>query len=64
MGNTAQQSTIGGFPAVSGIMTGLPAVYVQKPNGQVHVIGFASANDPDVMTKLQQIATIAVGRAP
>jgi len=64
MGNAGTQTTIGGFPALSGTVFGLPAIYVQKPNGQVHVLGFLAGSDPNMMSKLQQIATIAVGRAP
>jgi len=63
-GNTAQASTIGGFPAVSGIIFGQPAVYVQKPSGQVQVLGILTGTDPTTITKLQQIAALAVTRMP
>jgi len=63
-GNTAQQSTIGGFPAVSGVVFGQPAVYVQKPSGQLQVLGVLTGSDPATITKLQQVATIAVARMP
>jgi hypothetical protein len=62
-GDTAQ-STIGGFPAVTGTLFGQPAVYVQKPSGQVQVIGLLVGTDPSTVTKLQQIAAIAVQRMP
>lgn len=61
LGNTAQQSTIGGFPALSGTFLGQGAVYVQTPSGQVQVLGILTGTDPATMTKLQQIATLAVG---
>jgi hypothetical protein len=64
MGENAQQVTIGGFPALSGTVFSLPAVYVQKPSGQLQVLGFLVAGDAEMQSKLQQIATIAVGRMP
>jgi hypothetical protein len=61
LGNTAQQSTIGGFPALSGTFLGQGAVYVQTPSGQVQVLGILTGTDAGTMAKLQQIATLAVG---
>jgi hypothetical protein len=63
-GNTAQQITVGGFPAVSGVIFGQPAIYVQKPSGQLQVLGILTGTDAATVTKLQQIATVAVGRMP
>jgi len=63
MGNTAQQVTVGGLPGISGTVLGLPALYVQKPSGQLQILGF-SGDDADFAAKLQQIAAIAVGRMP
>jgi len=62
LGNTAQQSTIGGFPALSGSFLGQGAVYVQTPQGQLQVLGILTGTDPATMAKLQQIATLAVGQ--
>lgn len=64
LGNTAQQTTVGGFPAVTGSFIGQAVVYVQKPSGQLQVLGILTGTDPATMTKLQQVATIAVGRMP
>jgi hypothetical protein len=64
LGNSAQQTTIAGFPALTGTAFGLPVVYVQKPTGQLQVLGFLTGNDADTMAKLQQIAALAVGRMP
>jgi hypothetical protein len=63
LGSTAQDATIGGFPALTGTALGVPAIYVQKPSGQLTVLGILNS-DPTIMSKLQQIATIAVGRMP
>jgi len=63
-GSSAQQSTVGGFPAISGVVFGQPAVYVQKPNGQLQVLGILTGTDPATLAKLQQIATVAVARMP
>jgi len=64
LGNTAQQINVGGFPGLSGTFMGLPVVYVQKPSGQLQVLGFLAGNDPNMIAKLQQVAQIAVGRMP
>ncbi len=64
MGTTAQQSTIAGFPALSGAIFGQPVVYVQKPSGQIQVLGVLLGSDAATITKLQQLAAIAVGRTP
>ncbi len=64
LGNTAQQSTIAGFPAMSGTFFGQALLYVQKPSGQLQVLGILTGSDPATMDKLQQVATIAVGRMP
>jgi len=63
LGSSAQDTTVGGFPALAGTAFGVPAVYVQKPTGQLTVLGFLGS-DPAIITKLQQIATVAVGRMP
>ena len=64
MGSSAQQSTIAGFPALTGAVLGQPAVYVQKPSGQLQVLGILTGSDAATVTKLQQIAAIAVARMP
>jgi hypothetical protein len=64
MGQSAQQTTIGGFPALSGTVLGQPAVYIQKPSGQVQVLGVLLGGDPATITKLQQIAALVAGRTP
>ena len=64
LGSSAQQSTVGGFPALSGVVLGQPAVYVQKSTGQLQVLGILTGSDPATIAKLQQIATVAVGRMP
>ena len=64
MGQTAQQSTIGGLPALSGAIFGQSALYVQKGGTQLQVLGILTGTDPTTAAKLQQIATIAVGRMP
>jgi hypothetical protein len=64
LGNTAQQSTIGGYPALSGVFIGQPAIYVQKGANQLQVLGILTGSDPTTIAKLQQVATIAVGRMP
>jgi hypothetical protein len=61
LGNTAQASTIGGFQALTGTFLGQGAVYVQTPSGQVQVLGILTGSDPETMTKLQQVAALAVG---
>ena len=61
LGNTAQASTIGGFQALTGTFLGQGAVYVQTPSGQVQVLGILTGTDPATMTKLQQVAALAVG---
>src|SRR6476469_1934692 len=61
LGNTAQQSQIGGYPALSGTFLGQGAVYVQTPAGQVQVLGILTGTDPGTMAKLQQVAALAVG---
>jgi hypothetical protein len=63
LGSTAVDANIGGYPALTGTAFGVPAVYVQKPSGQLTVLGILTS-DPTIMPKLQQIATIAVGRMP
>ena len=65
MGNSAQQTTIAGNPAITGTALGFPAVYVQKGANQLTVLGFLLNNDQTTtMNALGQIATIAVGRMP
>jgi len=64
VGNTGQQVTVGGFPAIQGSFIGQALLYVQKPSGQLQVLGILTGTDPATFTKLQQIATIAVGRMP
>jgi hypothetical protein len=64
LGNTAQQSSIAGFPAVSGTFIGQALLYVQKPSGQLELLGILMGSDPATAAKLQQVATIAVGRMP
>ena len=64
MGNTAQQINVGGFPAHRGTCLASRRVYVQKPNGQLQVLGFLAATTRPTLTKLQQIAAIAVARMP
>ena len=64
LGTTAQQSTVAGFPAESGTFIGQALLYVQKPSGQLQVLGILTGSDPATFAKLQQVATIAVGRMP
>jgi len=64
VGNTAQQVSVGGYPAIQGSFIGQALLYVQKPTGQLQVLGILTGADPTTFTKLQQIATIAVGRMP
>jgi|tagenome__1003787_1003787.scaffolds.fasta_scaffold20390621_2 hypothetical protein len=64
MGDSLQQINVAGLPAIQGAVLGQPAVYVQKPSGQLQVLGIFTGTDPATYTKLQQIATIAVGRMP
>ncbi len=64
LGQTAQQSTIAGYPAVSGTFIGQAVVYVQKPSGQLQVLGILTGSDAATMGKLQQVAAIAVTRLP
>jgi hypothetical protein len=64
MGNTAQDINVGGFPGVAGTALGVPAVYVQKPSGQLGLLGFLGGDTADMVNKLQQIAAIAVTRMP
>jgi hypothetical protein len=64
LGDTAQQSSIGGFPSVSGVFIGQQLLYVQKPTGQLQLLGILMGTDPAVLTQMQQVATIAIGRMP
>lgn len=64
LGTSAQQLTVAGFPAESGTFIGQALLYVQKPSGQLQLLGILTGNDPATFTKLQQVATIAVGRMP
>jgi hypothetical protein len=64
MGNTAQDINVGGFPGIAGAAFGVPAVYVQKPSGQLGLLGFLGGDTTDMVNKLQQIAAIAVTRMP
>ena len=64
LGDTAQQSSISGFPAISGTFFGQELLYVQKPSGQLQLLGILMGSDPAVLTQMQQVATIAVGRMP
>ena len=64
VGNTAQNVSVGGYPAIQGSFIGQALLYVQKPTGQLQVLGILTGADPATFTKLQQIATIAVGRMP
>ena len=64
LGNTAVQSTIAGYPAETGTFIGQGLVYVQKPTGQIQVLGILTGTDPATMTKLQQVAAVAVTRMP
>ena len=64
LGNTAKTLTVGGYPAVAGSFIGQALLYVQKPTGQLQVLGILTGTDAATMGKLQQIATIAVGRMP
>jgi hypothetical protein len=64
LGNSAQQINVGGFPGLAGTAIGVPAVYVQKPASQLTVLGFLGGTDPNLLTKMQQIAAIAVTRMP
>ena len=62
MGTTAKDLTIGGLPAVSGVVFGQPAVYVQKPGAQLSVLGILVGSDDATMAKMVQIATTAASR--
>jgi len=64
MGNSAQQVNIGGFPGLAGTALGFPAVYVQKPTGQLQLLGFLGGDATDMVNKLQQLAGIAITRMP
>jgi hypothetical protein len=63
-GDSASDLTVGGFPAVSGIAIGQPAVYVQKPNGQLSVLGVLTGSDQATIDRLIQIANTAIARVP
>jgi hypothetical protein len=39
MGDSLQQINVAGLPAIQGAVLGQPAVYVQKPSGQLQVLG-------------------------
>ena len=62
--NTVPRKPVAGFPAESGTFIGQALLYVQKPSGQLQELGILTGTDPATFTKLQQIATIAVGRMP
>ena len=63
-GDSARDLTVGGFPAVSGVAIGQPAVYVQKPNGQLSVLGVLTGSDQATIDRLVQIANTAIPRVP
>ena len=61
-GSAGKQLTIGNLPAISGVIIGQPAIYVQGNGVQLEVIGVLTGSDDATVNKLVQIATIAVGR--
>jgi hypothetical protein len=63
-GTTAQDITVGGLPAVSGVFIGQPAIYVQKGGSQLQVMGILTGSDEATMGKLVQVATLALSRWP
>lgn len=62
MGEGAQSTTIGGFPALAGTVLGQPAVYVQKPGQQLQVLGVLVGSDQASIDQMVQIANTAVAR--
>jgi len=63
LGSTAKQTTIGGFPAVTGSFIGQAIVFVQKaPGQQLEVLGILTGADDATLAKLSQVAQLAVSR--
>ena len=56
MGDSAQDITIGPYPAVSGVFFGGPLVYIQKGSEQLVVQGVLIGEDDAARAKILQIA--------
>jgi hypothetical protein len=63
-GNTVQQINVGGYPGIQGAFLGQAAVYLQKPSGQLQVLGILTGTDAATYTKLEQVAATAIQRMP
>ena len=64
MGQSAQQTTIAGSPAIAGTVLGQPAVYVQKGGTQLQVLGVLLGSDQAQIDKMVQVANTVVPRLP
>ena len=64
MGDTARDITVGGLPGLTGVIVLVPTVQVQRGNDQLQVVGIALSSDDAFMSKLVQVATVAVSHWP